>query len=146
VTAAFDIGPVRADEVAPLLALLSGAKLPGDGLAEHLATALVARSDGRVVASSALEMYGDSALLRSVAVEESMRGTGLGAAMTSAAIDLARRRGVRRLFLLTETASGFFPKFGFRPIARSEVPEIVRQSVEFGSVCCQTAVVMEAAL
>ena len=140
------VGPMREDEGPALLALLERAKLPHDGVQEHLGTALVARRAGTVVGSAVLEMYGDSALLRSVAVEEALRGTGVGAAVTRAALDLARRRGVRRVFLLTETAGGFFPRFGFRPIARGDVPRDVTRSVEFGTACCASALVMEADL
>ena len=145
-TSEVEVGRIRESEVPELLALLARAKLPADGLDAHLPTTVVARSKGRVVASAALEIYGEFALLRSVAVDEPVRGTGLGAAMTRAAFDLARARGVRRLYLLTETAAGFFPRFGFRTISRAEVPAPVRQSVEFGTVCCQSAVVMETAL
>ena len=47
---------------------------PLDGLADHLATTLVARRDGAIVGSAALEMYPDGALLRSVAVAPTCRG------------------------------------------------------------------------
>ncbi len=63
------------DEV---IALLTRSGLPIDGLREHFKTALVTRRDGRVVGSAALEVYEDGALLRSVAVDASRRGAGLG--------------------------------------------------------------------
>jgi len=55
---------------------------------------------------------------------------------------MARQRGVRRIYLLTETADRFFPRFGFRRIVRDQVEPAVRQSVEFRSVCPESAVVM----
>ena len=141
-----EIGAVRPGEEAPLLELLERCRLPEAGLREHLETALVAREDGRIVGSSVLELYADGALLRSVAVEADRRGIGLGIRLTEAALELARRRGARRVFLLTETAGEFFPRFGFRVIARAEVPESVKSSVEFTSACPQSALVMERAL
>jgi choline dehydrogenase-like flavoprotein len=46
------------------------------------------------------------------------------------------------VFLLTTTAEGFFPRFGFEQITRDEVPPSVRGSVEFQSACPASAIVM----
>ena len=75
----------------------------------------------RVVGSAALEFYGKAALLRSVAVVAELRGAGLGHRLTGAALDLARQRGVTAVYLLTETAADFFPRFGFRPTQRAQI-------------------------
>lgn len=125
-----------------MLALLARSDLPGDGLAEHAATLLVARDGDRVVGSAALELYGHAALLRSVAVDAERRGTGLGQRLTDAALDLARQRGVRAVYLLTETAAEFFPRFGFRTLARDAVDPAVRESVEFTTLCPASATAM----
>jgi L-amino acid N-acyltransferase YncA len=122
-----------------ILALLDRAGLPQEGLREHLATALVARQDDSIMGSAALEHYGDAALLRSVAVDASVRNQGAGQQLTRAALDLARRRGVTTVYLLTETAGDFFPRFGFRPIDRALVDPAVQQSIEFTSACPASA-------
>jgi len=134
------------DDLPAILSLLERSGLPGDGLSDHLATALVARAGRAVVGSAALEVYGTAALLRSVAVEEAFQGQGLGTRLTRAALALARQQGITGVYLLTETAGGFFPRFGFRPIARSEVPSAVRRSVEFTSACPASAQVMSVRL
>jgi N-acetylglutamate synthase-like GNAT family acetyltransferase len=136
------IGKASASDTPSILALLARRALPVDGLADHLDTAVVARAANRIVGSAALEVYPGGALLRSVAVDPAFRGSGLGRQLTEAAIALARTLGVSDLYLLTTTAEKFFPKFAFAPIARSEVPESVRQSVEFRSACPASAVVM----
>ena len=123
-------------------ALLGSVELPLDGLREHLGTTLVARIDNKIVGCVALELHGDYALLRSVAVDKSHQGQGLGHDLTRAALDLARQRGVGRVYLLTETAGEFFPRFGFRPTSRAEVPAAVQQSIEFTSACPVSALVM----
>ncbi len=122
--------------------LLARSKLPVQGLSPHLGSALVARERERIIGCAALELYGDDALLRSVAVEPSSKGSGVGTALTVGALELARRRHVRRVYLLTETAGGFFPRFGFVPVQRADVPEAVSQSVEFTQLCPQSATVM----
>jgi amino-acid N-acetyltransferase len=55
---------------------------------------------------------------------------------------LAQLNGAVTVFLLTTTAERFFPRFGFEPIARDEVPASVLASVEFQSACPESAIVM----
>ncbi len=130
----------------PIEALLGRVELPLDGLREHLETTLVAAQDGQIIGCAALEVYGTSALLRSVAVDKSHQGYGLGHDLTRAALNMAQQRGVRGVYLLTETAGEFFPRFGFKPIRRADVPAAVQQSVEFTSACPVSALVMALSL
>lgn len=134
-TASVQIRSVGPTDVPALHALLIGAGLPVDGLADHLATTLVAWDGAEIVGSAGLEVYGGAALLRSVAVAERLRGTGLGRTLVGAAEERARQAGVERLYLLTETAADWFPRFGFQPIERSAVETAVCQSVEFTTAC-----------
>jgi amino-acid N-acetyltransferase len=134
------------EDAVAILELLRANALPVDGLLDHLATALVARSLGRVVGSAALEVYDDGALLRSVAVDATQRGHGVGNRLTAAALDLAVTLRVPAVYLLTVTAEGYFPRFDFSRISRDEVPRGVQQSVEFRSACPASAVVMARSL
>jgi amino-acid N-acetyltransferase len=129
------IGPATVPDYPAMLALLRRCGLPEAGLAAHMGAALVARAGGAVVGCAALELYGEAALLRSVAVDAAWRGRGLGRALVEAALDLARRRGVGEVSLLTETAADFFPRFGFRPVERAAVAAPVRGSVELTAAC-----------
>src|SRR5574341_1550725 len=139
---AHEIRPARPDDWVGLLELLSTCGLPPDGLREHLGTLLVTHDKGRIIGSAALELYETAALLRSVAVAAPYRGQGLGHRLTEAALDLARARGMRDVYLLTETAHQFFPRFGFGPVGRDEVPESVKGSVEFTTACPKSAAAM----
>ncbi len=127
-------------------ALLRRSGLPQDGLDAHLATTLVARDGSAIVGCAAVELYGALALLRSVAVDAPARGQGLGQQLTQAALDLAQASGVHDVYLLTETASAFFPRWGFRPIERAAVPMAVQQSAEFTHACPASALVMHTTL
>jgi N-acetylglutamate synthase-like GNAT family acetyltransferase len=131
------------DEVLQLLRLN---QLPVDGLLEHLETTIVARRNGQVVGSAALEVYPDGALLRSVAVAPELQYAGVGRRLTDAAIQLAREVGAPAMYLLTTTAERYFPKFGFEPIVRQQVPPTVLVSVEFRSACPSSATVMRKVL
>jgi len=136
------ITPAVPADLPAILELLAASKLPRAGIEDHVASTLVARADSDVVGSAALELYGSAALLRSVAVATRLRGRGLGAALTVAALDLARRSGVRTVYLLTETAGRFFPKFGFATITRAQVDPVVLESPEFTTACPKSALVM----
>jgi amino-acid N-acetyltransferase len=127
-------------------ALLERLDLPLAGVDEHLATMLVVKEGEQVVGTAALELYDDGALLRSVAVDARLQGRQLGHQLTEAALRLATTHGANRVFLLTTTAERFFPRFGFEPITRDEVPSSVRASVEFQSACPASAIVMRRAV
>jgi amino-acid N-acetyltransferase len=140
------ITPALRADLQAILDLLERATLPRVGLEPHLGTALVAREDGGIVGSAVLELYGRAALLRSVAVAPERQGQGLGQALTTAALELARQRGVRTVYLLTETAARFFPKFGFQAIDRADVDRAVLGSTEFTTACPASALVMAMSL
>ena len=113
-----------------------------DGIDDHVSTMVVAKRGDDVVGAAAVELYADGALLRSVVVDPVVQGQGLGHRLSDAAVDIAKDRGTRTVFLLTTTAATFFPKLGFEPIARDTVPASVQASIEFQSTCCASAVVM----
>jgi amino-acid N-acetyltransferase len=136
--------PVEAhpSDVASILALLEHNGLPRAAIERYVESTVVVRDGARVVGCAAIEPYGTVGLLRSVAVEPSHHGRGLGSRLTDAALALARRRGIRTLYLLTETAMPFFTRFGFTVVPRSAVAAPVRGSVEFTTACPASAVAM----
>src|SRR5207249_768969 len=75
------IAAATSADLPALLELLGQSALPTAGLADHLDTTLVAHEAGHVVGSAALELYGTTALLRSVAVAPGLPGRGLGQAL-----------------------------------------------------------------
>lgn len=140
------IEPARPADLPSIVSLLERGHLPLAGIEAHVEAALVAREGARIVGCAAVELYDDAGLLRSVAVDPSSRGQGLGIRLTEAALALARQRGAQTMYLLTETAAEFFPRFGFRAIARDQVATAVRQSAEFTGACPDTAQAMMAEL
>ena len=136
------IEPAKEQDLPEVRSLLQRVSLPLDGVDEHVHTMLVARAQGHVVGTVALELYADGALLRSVAVDPRHRGGRLGHELTEAALSLAEHNGAGMVFLLTTTAERFFPKFGFEQIGRDQVPPSVQESVEFQSACPASAIVM----
>lgn len=127
-------------------ALLQSCDLPLAGAGEHLGTFMVATVAGRIVACAGIEPYGNTALLRSCAVDVPNRNQGLGAALCARAIALAKNLGIRQLVLLTTTGEGYFPRFGFKPVARENLPDAIRRSEEFRGACPASACAMALSL
>lgn len=130
------------NDVPAVRRLLETQHLPLDGIDEHVETMVVAKQGSDVVGSAAVELYEDGALLRSVVVDPMVQGQGLGHRLSEAALSIAKDRGRQTAFLLTTTAEKFFPKLGFEPIVRDDVPASVQASIEFRSACPASAVVM----
>jgi N-acetylglutamate synthase-like GNAT family acetyltransferase len=132
----------RAD-LASARELLQSAALPLAGLDEHFDGfwTLHAADDGLAgVAGS--ERYGATWLLRSLAVDPSSRGQGIGSALLAAVVADARQRGARAIFLLTTDAADFFAAHGFSTIPRATVPGVLQASEELRGACPDTATVM----
>jgi amino-acid N-acetyltransferase len=82
-----------------------------------------------------LELYGDVALLRSLAVASSKRGTGVGSGLVAHAERHARDQGVQSLYLLTTTAEKFFLRRGYARIPREDAPAAIKTTSEFSGIC-----------
>jgi GNAT superfamily N-acetyltransferase len=102
VTAAVAVVAARPAELDAVRALVARSGLPVAGIEACGDALLVARAGGELVGAVGLELYGAEALLRSLAVDPARRGERLGERLVEAALDLARARGVRRVWLLTD--------------------------------------------
>lgn len=130
-------------DVDALRRLLTAAGLPAEGFPQDTPVVLAARDeDGGLLGGVALEIREDVALLRSAVVAPDARGRGLGGALVRAAMERAWGAGLRSVSLLTETAEGFFPRFGFRPARRQDLPPALWASAELQGACPDSAAVM----
>lgn len=100
-------------------------------------------ANGNLIGSGGLEQYGHAGLLRSVAVDEKLRGKALGNEIVEEIIDQAKQKKIKELYLLTETAHNYFLKKGFQDVPRENVPGIIKQTSEFSLICPASAVVMK---
>ena len=140
------LAPASADDLPGIEALLTGSHLPTTDVAQHLGGFILARIEGRLVGTVALERYGRAALLRSVCVAPSYRSCRVGRALLDAAESDAASHGIRELYLLTTTAADYFAQHGFEAIARDQAPPAIQQTAEFRSLCPSSAVSMKKAL
>lgn len=139
------------DDLPAVERLLRASDLPVAGVAEIFAGhaddfLVVEAADGgaapRLIAAAGLEVRGADAVLRSAAVDPAWRSRGIGGRLTTGLLAMAQARGLRALYLLTTTAERYFPRFGFAPITRAEVPAAIADTVEFREACPASAVVM----
>lgn len=122
--------------------LLKSSGLPADDL-DFKRDLLVGYYEGsELVGTGGLEVYQPYGLLRSLSVKMGIRGRAVGSTITEFLLAEAKQRNLKGIYLLTETAHGFFQKKGFVDVPREAVPEQVRQSREFAKLCPQSAAVM----
>lgn len=123
--------------------LLTACRLPSADLSpgnlEHFFGCGPAQAPKGVVG---LEIYGTTALLRSLAVAPEYRGAGCGKALVAEAERYAQAKGVRALYLLTTTAETFFEHLGYRPSQRESAPDAIRQTQEFSATCPSSSAFM----
>jgi amino-acid N-acetyltransferase len=132
-------------DLAAATELARAAGLPLDGLTEA-AVVLVADAGGTVVGIIALERHvgsdGDIAyLLRSAAVHPAQQRRGIGEELTRTALEAVDGVGAP-VGLLTETAAGYFPRFGFVAVPRDDLPPALVASPELQGACPGSATAM----
>lgn len=111
------------------LYVADGTLLPrtSEFIAQHAEHFLVAEEGGQLVGCVHLDEYAPSlSELRSLAVDASQQGKGIGSALVHATEDLARQRGCATLFAVSNDEA-YFNRFGF--FAR-HIPELDRERSE----------------
>ncbi|MBS1523418.1 MAG: GNAT family N-acetyltransferase [Bacteroidetes bacterium] len=126
-----------------IIALLLSEKLPISDLPSTLKNFLVMTEDKEVTGVVGLETYGSYGLLRSLAVHPDFRRQNIAGKLVEHVEKLAAAEGLKSIFLLTETAPGYFSHKGYKTIPRFEMPAEVQQSSEFSHVCPQSAIAMK---
>ena len=126
--------------------VLRSSDLEARGVEERIhATVVAATEDGKIVGTAALEVEGELAHLRSLAVAGRHRRGFLGTLLTAHEVRNARRSAARELYLATETAEVFFARLGFERVGVLDaLPGIFRERMK--TSCASTAVTMRLGL
>ena len=140
--AAVVIRDAHPDDLRKITNLLEAASLPTLGVAEHLGSYLVAEEKERVIGAIGLEVYDETALLRSAVVVAERRSSGIGSRLYDQLLLRARDLRIQRLVLLTNTAEEYFRRKGFRTVDPESITGPVRTSVEFTGACPSHAACM----
>jgi amino-acid N-acetyltransferase len=121
--------------------LLTLCGLPHEDITpEHLRHFWVAKEKGEILGTVGLEIFGRSALLRSLAVDPRFRTRGIASQLVKRAEEVAVSLNIQNLYLLTMTAEGFFRKRGYRKTERTLVPTAVQGAEEFRTLCPASSV------
>jgi len=126
-----------------IIKLLSSEKLPTGDLPSSLDNFFAMRDGDKLIGVIGLEKYGDYGLLRSLAVNPNFRNQGIANKLVGQLEKLAVEKGLKAIFLLTETAPDYFSHKGYHIITRAEIPREVQQSSEFSHVCPHSAIAMK---
>jgi N-acetylglutamate synthase-like GNAT family acetyltransferase len=101
--------------------MLARGGLTTDGIEWPAACYLVAYFGDDAVGVIGVEPKVDAALIRSLYVNESMRGRGIGTALVAAARKAAHTRGARHLYLFSTDAGEFFERHAFTTVCVADV-------------------------
>ena len=144
--ATIKIDGAKASDLEAVYDLLKLVNLPIEGVEETIDHFLLLKhqtdTKEEIIGCVGLEKFEQYALLRSAAIHPDHQGKSYGKQLTQAIIAYAKLIGVEQLYLLTGSAESFFKKMGFTTIDRSQVPAIVKTSIEFVSLCDERATVM----
>ena len=89
---------------------------------ENLQSFFVAQADTRIVGCCALQIvWSDLAEIKSLAVDSTAKGTGIGTMLVTHAATCARDLGLPKIFALT-LEPDFFQKLGFQIVQKDTLP------------------------
>ncbi|NLI95117.1 MAG: arsenite methyltransferase [Synergistaceae bacterium] len=139
----YRIRPAEPGDLGRVEELLRECGLPVEGVGENLESFLVAEKEGKIIGSAGLEIAGESALLRSVASAACARKRRVAETLVRRAVDRAAESGARSVFLLTETAEGWFARMGFTAVSRDALPAEIRSRSALEGVCPASSTCMK---
>jgi amino-acid N-acetyltransferase len=133
----------REKDSAVIRSLLESQKLPTETVGTTITQFYLAIENEVIVGVAGFEYYDEDALLRSVAVPTPLQKKHIGSRFMDWMLTLAKQKGIKRIVLLTETASTFFGKKGFIAVDRSSINnEAMKKSSQFCGGCCSSAACM----
>ncbi len=119
-TSAVGFRRARAEDVPRFIELIAGASMPPLFVEDHIGGFVAAERDGAIIGCGGVEIYDDCAVIRSVVVDESARGLGLGRQLVDLLIADARTAVTTDLYLFTGDAWAFWKGLGFVDVTFDE--------------------------
>jgi N-acetylglutamate synthase-like GNAT family acetyltransferase len=111
--------------------MIEQANLPPMFIDEFLDGFLVGEREGEILGCGGQEMYGTSAVIRSVVVSPQAQGTGLGGRIARLLLERAREAGASDAYLFTMDAWEFWKHLGFADVALEEWREEPRECWQY---------------
>ncbi|WP_380161896.1 GNAT family N-acetyltransferase [Kineococcus sp. R86509] len=126
-----DLARMTPSDVPDLLDFLARADLTLSGLDDpEMRLWLLRDEHGRVHGSTGYELSKDGrhALIRSVAVEKHLRGSGTGLELASWALQRAAAEGAERAWLFSRRSGPFWQRLGFTAADRDELADALAET------------------
>lgn len=98
--------------------------------------------DGLTHGVAGIAGEGSERLLRSVVINPSLRGSGVGARLLVEVEAWARGDGATYLWLLTQGAAPFFSRMGYVAAERPDAPPVIRETSQFQGLCPASAALL----
>lgn len=98
--------------------------------------------ENTLLACVGVELYGEVALLRSLAVSAPHRNHGIASQMVVHAENFCKSKGVTLVYLLTTNADIYFSKLGYSEVARDQTNDAIKATSQFSAICPRSAKVM----
>ncbi|MBI2723875.1 MAG: GNAT family N-acetyltransferase [Chloroflexi bacterium] len=118
-------------DVPRIIEMLVQEHLPPVFVEEFLSRFVTVERAGSVIGCGGIEVYGESAVIRSVAIDASARGLGLGGVLARRLISDARDGGARDIYLFTQDAREFWAHLGFIDVALEAWVQPARASWQY---------------
>jgi N-acetylglutamate synthase-like GNAT family acetyltransferase len=122
---------VQPDQLERVIQLLEGSELYTSSVTFASSSYWIALFDGLDVGCVGLEHGFQASLLRSMAVSPQFRSSGIGRTLALFALEQARKRGDRAVYLFTSDMGPFWTRFGFAEVplerlvqALPDVPQV----------------------
>jgi amino-acid N-acetyltransferase len=133
------IEKARPEDLPEIVRLLESNGLPTADLETSRPQFVVAREGEALIGVGALQHLEGCVLLRSLATAPSFRGQGVGQLIVAQLEETARTANISQIVLLTQTATPFFEKRGYRVIERDRAPAAAQATQEFRALCPASA-------
>jgi amino-acid N-acetyltransferase len=127
--------------------LLNGCSLPtADLKINHTVQFFGVYQNKNLIACIGVEIYGDAALLRSLAVDSKSRKKGIARQLSEYVENYCNQNSVREVFLLTETAEKYFENHGYKIQNRDDAPLHIKSTTQFSDLCPSSSIFMKKTL
>jgi amino-acid N-acetyltransferase len=138
----YQIKKAKKNDLGEVFSLLQSLSLPTEGIEDHLNNFYLIKDKDKIIGTGGIEIYDEAGLIRSIAVNPKYQKKGLGRKIIEYLLKNAKKKGVKELFLLTDTVPKLYEKFGFNYIKRENANSKIEQSEEFKGSCPNTADLM----
>jgi amino-acid N-acetyltransferase len=130
------------EDLSAIVTLLETAGLPTADITRGVQEFFIAEKDSRLVGNIGLEFYDEIALLRSMVVSDESRNAGIASRLVEQLLAYARKKGARKIYIVTNTAAAYFARKGFTKIERMDVDKELEGSSELNGLCPASSVIM----